>query len=146
MRHTRRQHDARSDSVAHEQQICLCLARASGRWRNGNIARCDNDQTPRGGFGGAQQPERGAVEMAGYRPHGAARVNFVAQRRCLAEPDHGDKQRKDSLQRLAIDVDCRIPVHRRRLLPRLSRVDCQAGLAEVDRNARRATVQERERG
>ena len=82
-------------------------------------ARGHDDQPPRRGFGRAQQAEHGTVEMA--RQGGRATA---------VQPGHGDEHGQHALQRLAVLLDCRIPVHRR--LPSRRR-DCSAGWEGVEK-------------
>ena len=79
--------------------------RARG-WQGIEAPREHDGQPPRRQFGGPQQAEHGAVEMARQRcrPAGAAR----------AELDHGDERGENALQRLAVLFDHQ-SVHRRLL-------------------------------
>ena len=66
-------------AILQQHRSGLWLCRSQRRQRDGNSACQDDDQPPRGGFGGTQEPQDGDIEMA-RQDTGAARVAARAQK------------------------------------------------------------------
>ena len=126
--------DAGAFAILQQHRAGFWLCRPQRRQRDGDPACQDDDQPPRGGFGGTQEPQDGDVEMA-RQDTGAARVAAGAQKGSArsSPPRHGDKAGQDVLQRCVVLVDRRpVLLHP----PPLSRQGKYCGaLGKVDKRA-----------